>query len=97
MTEEPSDLVKSNTRERVRTELELAHRRFHALLDLFSEAEWVAPSRNPAWTNGQLIYHMLFAFVLIPALFWMIKFWSSLPACYSRRFAQIRQAAFWSV
>ena len=82
-------MPENGARERVRTGLEAAHRRFHALLDSLSEADWTAPSRNPAWTNGQLVYHILFAFVLIPALFWMIKFWSRLPSRYSRRFAQI--------
>jgi hypothetical protein len=32
---------------------------------------------------------MLFAFVLVPSLYWMIRFWSGLPPRYSRRFAQV--------
>ena len=91
MTQEAraGDLLDNNARERARAELEFAHCRFHALLDSLSEAEWAAPSRNPAWTNGQLVYHILFAFILVPSLFWMIKFWSRLPTRYSRGFAQV--------
>lgn len=84
-----SDTLDNNAPERTRAQLELAHCQFHALLDSLSEAEWAAPSRNPAWTNGQLVYHILLAFMLVPSLFWMIKFWSRLPASYSRGFAQV--------
>jgi hypothetical protein len=73
---------------RVRLELAESRCRFHALVDSLSQEEWDAPSRNPAWTNGQLVYHALFGFVLVPSLFWMIRFWSTLPDGYSRRFAQ---------
>ena len=32
---------------------------------------------------------MLFAFMLVPALFWMIKFWSRLPPRWSLAFARL--------
>jgi len=70
-------------------DLERAACEFHALLDSLPPGDWDKPSVNAAWTNGQLVYHMLFGFVLVPSLFWMIKFWSRLPAGYSRRFAQL--------
>lgn len=82
-------LVENTPQERVRAELALAHARFHKLLDSLSEVDWEARSLNPAWTNGQLVYHILFAFMLLPSLFWMIKFWSKLPRSYSLRFAQV--------
>jgi len=74
---------------RIRDELEDTRRQFHAVLGSVSAADWDAPSRNPAWTNGQLIFHMLFAFMLIPSLFWLIRFWSRLPDRYSRAFARV--------
>lgn len=30
-----------------------------------------------------------FAFVLIPSLFWLIRFWSRIPDSYSRAFARV--------
>ena len=79
----------SEVGKRIRRELEDARRQFHALLGSLSAADWDAPSRNPAWTNGQLIFHMLFAFMLIPPLFWVIRFSSRLPDEYSRAFARV--------
>lgn len=91
MTQAPKadNLGENTARERVRAELAVAHSRFHEVLDSISEEDWKARSGNPAWTNGQLVYHVLFAFLLVPTLFWMIKFWSRLPRSYSRRFARV--------
>lgn len=75
--------------QRVRADLVQASRDFHVLLDSLGEDDWDKPSRNPAWTNGQVVYHMLFAFMLVPSLFWMIRFWSRLPHGYSRCFARL--------
>jgi len=67
------DMSDSEVGKGIRDELEETRRQFHALLASLSAADWDAPSRNPAWTNGQLVFHMLFAFVLIPSLFWLIR------------------------
>src|SRR5262245_50972311 len=64
------DVSDGEVGKRIRDELEETRRQFHALLGSLSDAEWDAPSRNSAWTNGQLVFHMLFAFMLIPSLFW---------------------------
>ena len=79
----------SEVRRRIRDELEETRSQFHTLLDSLSPAEWDAPSHNPAWTNGQLVFHMLFAFMLIPSLFWLVRFSSRLPDRYSRAFARV--------
>ena len=79
----------SEVGKRIRDELEETRRQFHTLLGSLSAADWDAPSRNPAWTNGQLVFHMLFAFMLIPSLFWLVRFWSRLPDRYSRAFARV--------
>jgi DinB family protein len=78
----------NSARHQVREELEASRAQFHALLDSLTDADWDAPSHNSAWTNGQLVFHMAFAFALVPALFWMIRFWSRMPDRYSRGFAR---------
>jgi len=82
-------MVDRQVAQQVRDELEESRRHFHALLDSLSEADWNAPSRNGAWTNGQLVFHMLFAFMLIPALFPLIRLFSRLPDGVSRAFARL--------
>ena len=46
----------SEVGKRIRDELEEARRQFHTLFGSLSAADWNAPSRNPAWTNGQLVF-----------------------------------------
>jgi hypothetical protein len=86
-------LTHDDVREQVRSDLEETRSQFHAILESLSEADWRAPSRNAAWTNGQLLFHMMFAFILIPALFAMIRFWSRRPEKSSRAFAQALDAS----
>jgi hypothetical protein len=78
-----------DVRERIRAELEETRSQFHRLLDSLTEADWHAPSRNPAWTNGQLLFHMTFAFILISPLFRVIRFWSGRSRRSSRGFARM--------
>ena len=82
-------MADDDPRERIRAELEDARAQFHAVLDSLTEADWRAPSRNPAWNNGQLLFHMAFGFVLIPPLFGMIRFWSRRSRRSSRAFASV--------
>jgi len=55
-------------RARLRADLDAAHREFHAMASILSARAWAVPSRNPAWTNGQLLFHVLLGFVLVPPL-----------------------------
>src|SRR5678815_2337008 len=58
----------SEIRERLRLELEQARAVFQDLVAAFSQQGWDAPSQNPNWTNGQLLFHIAFAFMLVPPL-----------------------------
>lgn len=49
-----------NTR-RLRQEIEATQQAFHHLLDSVPEAAFSLPSDNPAWSVGQVLYHMSIA------------------------------------
>lgn len=44
----------------IRSELETTRDGFHALLTSLSDGDWKKKSANPAWTVGQLVYHLSF-------------------------------------
>jgi hypothetical protein len=46
------------TREELREEIEATRVRFQALLDEVPEDALTAPSDNPAWTIGEVLFHM---------------------------------------
>jgi hypothetical protein len=50
-----------NPRERLHQEIEATHRAFHRLLDTIPDEAFPQPSNNPAWTIGQVFYHMSIA------------------------------------
>jgi len=76
-------------REMIRSELEATRSSFHALLDSLSEEDFHKKSNNPAWTNGQILFHMTLGFILVPMLAPMIRFFGKLPDRYSKLFARI--------
>jgi hypothetical protein len=77
-----------DVRESIRAELEQTRLRFHALTGSLTADQWRTSSRNPAWSNGQLLFHMMFAFMLVPSLFRILRFFSRRPDRSSAAFAR---------
>jgi hypothetical protein len=65
---------------------------FHGLLDAATDAEFRAPTNGTRWTNRELLFHMLFGFLLVRALLPLVKGFGRLPAAYSRGFAAVLNA-----
>jgi hypothetical protein len=60
---------------------------FRDLLDSVSLVELRAPTNGTRWTNKQLLFHMLFGFLLVRALLFLVKGFGRLPSGVSRAFA----------
>lgn len=71
----------------VRGELERARATFHDLLDGATDVDLHEPSAGTRWTNGQLLFHMLFGYLIVRALLVLVRGFARLPAGISRRFA----------
>jgi hypothetical protein len=80
-------------RREIITEMERARADFHQLLDSASSAELRAPTRGTRWTNEQLLFHMLFGYLLVRNLLPLVKALSRLPRGASRGFAAALNAA----
>src|SRR5215213_4472758 len=77
------------TRRAIKSRLAQTRSEFHILLDSFSDGDLEKRSNNEGWTNGEILFHMMFAFILILTLVPMMRFWSRLPNPYSKKFADI--------
>ena len=66
---------------------------FHDLLDSATRAELRAPTTGTKWTNEQLLFHMLFGFLLVRALLPLVRGFGRLPDGLSRGFAAALNAA----
>ena len=74
-------------KEGIRAELETAHDKFHSLLDSLSEQDFQKQSLNPGWTNGEILAHMTFGFMIVDVLLPMTRLWGKLPKGSSKWFA----------
>jgi len=80
------------TKEEISRELETARTKFHALLDSLSEQDFQKQSLNPGWTNGEILAHMTFGFIIINVLLPMARLWGRLPKGSSKWFARLLNA-----
>jgi hypothetical protein len=73
-------------------ELQATRAKFHLLLDSLSEGDFQKQSINPGWTNGEILAHMTFGFIVINVLLPMARLWGRLPKGSSRWFAWLLNA-----
>jgi hypothetical protein len=73
-------------------ELERVTADFHRLLDSATRAELRMPTNGTKWTNKQLLFHMLFGFIVVRVLLPLVKGFGWLPPAASRTFAAILNA-----
>lgn len=74
-------------------ELERALADFQGLVDAASTAELRMPTDGTKWTNRQLLFHMLFGFILVRALLPLVKGFGRLPPTLSQAFAATLNAS----
>ena len=78
----------------ITADLERARVEFHRLL---AEAEgndaWTTPTRGTRWTNEQLLFHMVFGYMVVQRLLVLVRVFSRLPDAFSRVFARALNAA----
>jgi hypothetical protein len=66
---------------------------FRELIDSATSAEFREATNGTKWTNKQLLFHMLFGFLLVRNLLILVKGLSRLPDAVSRTFAAALNAA----
>ena len=74
-------------REEILHLLGTAHAEFQKLLNSLSEQDFHKQSLNPGWTNGEILAHVTFGFLVINVLLPVARLWGRLPKGSSRWFA----------
>ncbi|HVV23056.1 MAG TPA: DinB family protein [Pseudonocardiaceae bacterium] len=80
-------------RQVVHDELEQARDTFHRLLDTATAADLHRPSDGTRWTNEELLFHMLFGYLIVRVLLVLVRAFSRLPDGVSRGYARLLNAA----
>jgi hypothetical protein len=80
-------------RQAVYDDYERARQTFHCLLEMASEADLGRLTHGTRWTNKQLLWHMLFGYMLVRALLILARVFDRLPRSVGKAFARMLNAA----
>ena len=79
-------------KEQICAELDRVRSDYRELLDTATVAELRKPTDGTKWNNEQLLFHMLFGYLLVRNLRLLVWGFSRLPDSASRRFAALLNA-----
>jgi hypothetical protein len=77
----------------IHREMEAARAHLHQLLGEADAADLRRPSNGTRWTNEQLLFHMVFGYMIVRALLPLVRVMSRLPAWVGRGFAALLDSA----
>ena len=77
----------------VRAEMDQARADFRRLVSDATPADLRRPSDGTRWTNQQLLFHMLFGYLIVRALLILARIFGLLPGAASRAFARLLDSA----
>jgi hypothetical protein len=78
----------------IAADLERARIKFHRLLAMAERHDaWAKPTCGTRWTNEQLLFHMVFGYMIVQRLLILVKVFSRLPDSVSRTYARVLNAA----
>jgi hypothetical protein len=79
-------------RRSIHAELDHARTRLEELQAAASPADLRRRTDGTRWTNRQMLFHMVFGYVLVLRLLPLVRFFGRLPARYGRAFSAVLQA-----
>jgi hypothetical protein len=74
-------------RQSIHAELERVRADFHQLLDHATATDLRRRTNGTRWTNGQLLWHMAFGYLIVRRLLPLVRLFGRLPDPFSRVFA----------
>jgi hypothetical protein len=80
-------------RQAVYDDYERARQTFHRLLETASQADLGGPTLGTRWTNRQLLWHMLFGYLVVRVLLVLVRLFGRLPRPVGKGFARVLDAA----
>ncbi|WNG90639.1 DinB family protein [Mycobacterium sp. ITM-2016-00318] len=80
-------------RDGITADLERARIEFHRLVEAAGAEDWGRRTCGTRWTNEQLLFHMVFGYMVVQRLLILVRIFSRLPDPVSRCFANILDAA----
>ena len=79
-------------RQSIHVELERARGLLHDLAASASPTDLQRRTTGTQWTNEQMLFHMVFGYMIVLRLLWLVRLFGRLPDGYSQRFARTLDA-----
>ena len=79
-------------RQHVHDEMDRAYAKFHQLTRDASRSDLSRPSDGTMWTNRQLLFHMMFGYLIVRRLLPIVRLFDRLPDWAGRSFAAVLNA-----
>ncbi len=76
-------------RQSIHDEMERARANFHSLVSEASASDLRRDSDGTRWTNQQMLFHMLFGYLIVRTLLRLVRMFGRLPDGFSRAFARL--------
>jgi DinB superfamily len=70
-------------------EFERARTDFHHLVAIATDDDWAKPTAGTRWTNEQLLFHMVFGYMVVQRLLIFVRVFGYLPRSFGRGFARM--------
>ncbi|HYP44174.1 MAG TPA: DinB family protein [Propionibacteriaceae bacterium] len=87
------DVPRSSNRQAIHDEMEQACVAFRQLVAKATKADLARQSAGTRWTNRQLLFHMLFGYLVVLRLLPLVRVFGRLPDAASRVFASALESA----
>ena len=80
-------------RRSIHAEMDRAKATFHALASDASGSDLRRRTMGTRWTNQQMLFHMLFGYIIVNRLLRLVRLFGRMPDRYSALFARVLNAA----
>ena len=90
---DPASALAVLDRAAVRAEMDQARLDFGRLIGDATPADLRRPSDGTRWTNQQLLFHMMFGYLIVRALLVLVRVFGLLPDAASKAFARLLDSA----
>ena len=76
----------------VAADLERAGMDFQHLIEMADDDEWIKPTNATRWNNEELLFHMVFGYMVVQRLLLLLRLFDRLPDSVGRGYARILNA-----
>lgn len=77
----------------IAADLERVRSDFQHLIEMADDDEWIKPTKGTRWNNEELLFHMVFGYMVVQRLLLLLRLFDRLPESVSRGYARMLNAA----